>query len=617
MKKVFLSVLFCLIINSLQGENFRFALLTDIHVSGDSLAYNDLKKSVEQINKAKDIDFVIVSGDVTEEGDRASLKRVKSLLDLLKMKYYITSGNHETKWSESGATDFGHIFGSDRFKFEYDGILFLGFNSGPVIRMADGHVSPQDISWMKKELETFGKDKPVILVTHYPLQDGDVDNWYDVTDAVRQYNIRAFLGGHYHRNLLFNYDGIPGIICRSNLRGKEKVGGYSIFEVTPDSLLVYEQKIGNEPEKWASYSLRKSYYKLDDSGYKRPDYSINKEYDRVKELWIVKTNAGIYSSPVIYNKNVYVGDDLGFLSCYSLSNGKKKWEFKSGNRIVGTPAASNGVVVFGSADKNIYGVNAKTGKRCWTYPAKEAVLGVVTIEKGIAYIGASDHTFRAIDVKTGKLCWEYTDVKGYIETKPLIYDDKVIFGAWDNNLYALDKESGRELWKWNGNLTRMHFSPAAVWPVAVKGKVFITDPQRAMTAIDANSGKTIWRTFQSTVRETIGLSADKMRLYSKTMQDSVVCYSAEGNVPKQIWATDVKFGYEHAPSMLVEKDGVVFGSTKSGVIFALEAFSGKLLWKHKIGNSLISTVVPLSATECVFTSTSGEVGILKHSNYKR
>jgi hypothetical protein len=28
-------------------------------------------------------------------------------------------------------------------------------------------------------------------------------------------------------------------------------------------------------------------------------------------------------------------------------------------------------------------------------------------------------------------------------------------------------------------------------------------------------------------------------------------------------------------------------------------------------------VVPLSATECVFTSTSGEVGILKQSNYKR
>ncbi|WP_394698876.1 PQQ-binding-like beta-propeller repeat protein [uncultured Bacteroides sp.] len=611
MKRIFLSALLCLILSSLRGEDFRFALLTDIHVSSDSLAYNDLRRSVEQINKIRNLDFVIVSGDVTEEGDRASLKRVKFLLDQLNVKYYITSGNHETKWSESGATDFSHIFGSDRFKFEHKGFLFLGFNSGPVIRMADGHVSPQDISWMKKELDTVGKEKPVILVTHYPLQDGDVDNWYDVTDAVRPYNIRSVLGGHYHRNLLFSYDGIPGILSRSNLRGKERVGGYSIFQITADSILAYEQKIGEEPRKWAGYSLSRKYYSADNSGYKRPDYSVNNENKQVKEYWKIKTGAGIYSSPVLYNENIYVGDDLGYLSCYVLKNGKKKWSFKSENRIVGTPAVANGIIVFGSADKNIYGVNSKTGKLIWKYTANEAVLGAVTIEDGIAYIGASDHTFRALDVKTGKLRWEFTGVKGYIETRPFLYEGKVIFGAWDNNLYALDKTTGKELWKWNGNLTRMHFSPAAVWPVAANGKVFITDPQRAMTAIDASNGQTVWRTFQSTVRETIGLSADKMRVYSKTMQDSVVCFSTQGNVPKQIWATNVKFGYEHAPSMLVEKDGVVFGSTKSGLIFALDALSGKLLWKHKIGNSLINTVVPLSATGCLFTSTSGEVGILR------
>ena len=77
-----------------------------------------------------------------------------------------------------------------------------------------------------------------------------------------------------------------------------------------------------------------------------------------------------------------------------------------------------------------------------------------------------------------------------------------------------NKNTGEELWKWTGGLTRMHFSPAAVWPVAANGKVFITDPQRAMTAIDLATGETIWRTYQSTVRETIGLSADKKRVYS-------------------------------------------------------------------------------------------------------
>ena len=260
------------------------------------------------------------------------------------------------------------------------------------------------------------------------------------------------------------------------------------------------------------------------------------------------------------------------------------------------------------------GSDSKDGKLLWTVKAKSPVLGAVTIENGIAYIGASDSTFRAIDIHTGKVIWAYTGVKGYIETKPLVTADKVIFGAWDNTLYALNKADGKELWKWTGGLTRMHFSPAAVWPVTAEGKVFITDPQRAMTAINIENGETVWRTFQSMVRETIGLSEDGTRVFSKTMNDSIVCYATQGDQPRELWASNVGFGYEHAPSMQVEKGGVMFGSTKEGLIFALEAQTGKVLWKHKIGNSLINTVVPLNGQQVLFTATSGEVGLLRVKN---
>ena len=67
---------------------------------------------------------------------------------------------------------------------------------------------------------------------------------------------------------------------------------------------------------------------------------------------------------------------------------------------------------------------------------------------------------------------------------------------------------------------------------------------------------------------------------------------------------------EHAPSMPVEKEGVVFGSTKNGLMFGLDAHTGKVLWKHKVGNSLISTLVPLSKNKCLFTATGGEIGLL-------
>ncbi|VBB47573.1 conserved hypothetical protein [uncultured Paludibacter sp.] len=588
-------------------EPFRFALITDIHITNGTSAVEDLENSVKQINNTKNIDFVLVTGDVTENGDRASLEKAKSILDKLNVKYYAIAGNHETKWSASGCTDFARIFGSERFEFEHNGIYFLGFNTGPIIRMADGHVSAQDITWLKTELSKIGVEKPIILVTHYPLQNGDVDNWYDVTDAVRKYDIKVILGGHYHRNAFFSYDGIPGIINRSNLRAKEKVGGYSIYDITSDSLKVFEQIIGGEPKEWMELPIKEKYYNEQGNPAKYPDFSVNKEFPQIKEKWLNKTNVGIYSSPVVWKNNVYVGDDLGVLTCYKLKSGKKKWSFQSQNRILGTPAVQNGIIVFGSTDKNIYGLKAENGVLLWKIECKEPVIGAVTIENNIAYIGASDNTFRAIDIFNGKLMWSYDKLNGYVETKPLIKGNKVIFGAWDTFLYALDKNTGKELWRWTNGIKSMHYSPAAVWPVTAKGKVFIVDPERAMTAIDMETGKTVWRTKASMVRESIGISEDGNRIYAKTMQDSVVCYSAQTDFAKEIWATNVGFGYEHNPSMLIEKDGIVFGSTKNGLVFALDAQTGKVLWKHKIGNILINTVLPLDKKRVIITSVGGEI----------
>lgn len=619
-RRLFTSVLFaCLLPFMVQAQQavFRFAQLTDIHLSPNNPnPTEDLLRSIAQINATDSIDFVLVTGDIAEEGDRTTMEKVKSCLDLLKVKYYVVLGNHETKWSDSGCTAFGEIFGGERFEFEHKGFLFLGFNSGPLMRMAYGHVVPQDIRWMTETMDRYNAgnsrpDKPVILVTHYPMTEGDVDNWYEVTDAVRPYNIRLFIGGHYHRDRDLRYDGIPGILMRSNLRDKDEKPGYGIYEITEDSILVYTQRIGEPKRQWAAFSLTDSYYDRNEKAEKYPDFSVNKEYAQVQEQWIVQTGAGIYCSPAVEKDKVFVGDDLGRLTAYALKNGKKLWSFQSGKRIVGTPAVSEGIVVFGSADCKIYGLDAQNGNLLWTVEAAEPVLGAVTIENGIAYIGASDHTFRAVNIRTGEVKWAFAGVRGYIETKPLVTDNKVIFGAWDNTLYALNKADGKELWKWTGGLTRMHFSPAAVWPVAADGKVFITDPQRAMTAINIETGNTVWRTFQSMVRETIGLSEDKERIYSKTMNDSIVCYSTKGNQPHKLWASNVGFGYEHAPSMQVEKNGVVFGSTKEGLIFALEATTGKVLWKHKTGNSLISTVVPLDNNRVLFTATSGETGMLK------
>ncbi len=598
---------------------FSFALLTDTHIStSNPNPMEDLQRSIADINQNPNIKFVVVTGDLTESGDRASIEAVKAALDRLHVPFYAASGNHETTWSESGVMDFTRVFGDSRFAFSHNGIYFIGFNSGPVIRMADGHVAPQDIAWLKQNLDSVSAsgDAPIFVFTHYPLQNGDVDNWYEVTDVLREHNVQCIMGGHYHRNLLLNCDGIADVLNRSNLRDKDGSNGYSIISIS-DSIRFYERTLhpskANLTSHWLSLPFgKKEYGKSNES--LRPNFTINKEYKKVQRVWHKALKGGIYSTPVTDDKSFYIGDDVGIMYSLDKKTGKTNWTFSTGMRIVGSPAVSDGVVVFGSANYNIYGLDAQTGNELWHITTNQAVMGAATIREGVAYIGGGDGRMFAIDIQTGNIKWSFDELKNYVLTRPLVYRDKLYFGCWDTHLYALNLTDGLLVWKWNNGKGNSKLSPASVWPVAADGKIFITAPDRYFTCLDAETGKEVWRTNEYKVRETVGLSEDGKTVYSKCMWDTVVAMDATTHEPITRWATHTDFGYEHNPAMPLEKDGTLWISTKNGLLLGMDAKTGAVLWRHKIGNSILNTPLPLSGTECIFTSSEGTITYIRVKN---
>ncbi len=590
---------------------FSFVQLSDIHISPrNNNAYNDLQNSVEEINRNDSIAFVIVSGDVTDAGEIGSMIRAKEVLDLLRVPVYVTSGNHETKWSESGCTDFAKVFGSDRFVFEYNDCLFFGFGTGPVIKMADGHVAPQDLIWIRSLLDSAGHDKAIFPVTHYPLQNGDVDNWYELTDILRRYNVQCVLGGHYHRNMLFGCDEIPDVLVRSNLRGKEKKGGYTIVSVRQDSIRWQEKPIGMPAVQWLSLPFGKRQYSEPDESL-RPDFSVNDEFKAVREKWQINLNAEIYAAPVVWNNSVYIGEDDGSFYCINVRNGKAKWKYKTGSRIISTAAVENNRVVFGSTDGNIYCLNAKNGNLLWKYTTEKAVMGCPVIKDNVVYIGGSDGCFRALSLDDGKEIWVFNQLNGYVETRPCIYNNRIYFGAWDCNFYALNLVDGSLAWKWNNGHPSDKYSPAACWPVATDGKIFFTAPDRVFTCLNAESGEVIWRTKEHVVRETVGISEDKKCIFSRCMWDFVVAMDANASEPITLWNINAHYDYDHNPSMLIEKDGVVVFGTKNGLIHGIDAKNGDILWKHKIGNSVINTVFAISKKDIIVSSADGTLTRLR------
>ncbi len=615
MKKISWVFLFLILAISsyAQIKPFRFIHISDTHIgSSDGKSEEDLRRTIADINGMSDIAFVVITGDITELGTNEQLKRAKQILDSLHVKYYIIPGNHDSGWSESGGFGFIQTFGSDKFLFDYNGIRFIGCASGPYVRMSDGHVPRDAIVWIDKVLKNTSHDQPLIFFNHYPI-DNSLDNWYEITDRLRQYNTLAILCGHGHANKALNFEGIPGIMGRSNLRAKADVGGFNIVDVRNDSIIYTERKPGVEIlPSWSSVKIEKKNI-YPDKKFERPDYSINQKYLWVKEKWVYSSDANIISTPVVTNDLAIAGDQNGKILGISMKNGKRNWSYQTNGSVFSSPAVSQGKLIVGSCDRNVYCLSPKNGKLIWKKETAASVLASPVINGDTVFIGSSDHSFYALDLNSGNTIWQFTGLEGPVVSTPLLYNSTIIFGAWDKNLYAVNRSNGKLNWKWNNGSSVINYSPAACIPVAYDGVVYVVAPDRYISAIDANNGKTLWRNNEATVRESIGISNDGKFVYGKTMQDTIVAYATSHQQQQPYWKMNCSFGYEHVPSMLIEKDGQVFFGTKNGVVYCIDPLQQKINWAHKIDNSMVNTVRVINRQHIIASTMDGKIVLLEVS----
>lgn len=107
---LFISLCLCASISF--AQNFKFAHVSDTHI-GSHNADEDLRRTVHNINVDSTLQFVIISGDITDFGSDSEFMLAKQILDSLNKPWYIIPGNHDANWSESGTSSFKKIFGAE------------------------------------------------------------------------------------------------------------------------------------------------------------------------------------------------------------------------------------------------------------------------------------------------------------------------------------------------------------------------------------------------------------------------------------------------------------------------------------------------------------------------
>lgn len=185
------------------------------------------RRAVDALNRHRPaIDAVIVTGDLTNDGDAVDYEALRLVLDGLAMPYRVITGNHDKRelvhatfpLAETPGTEGRYVWVEDFGPLTVIGLDTLVAGSG------GGTLGGEQLGWLDGTLAA-RPDRPTIVCLHHPpfatgitfmdahpLADGDA-----LADVLRRHDhVEAVLAGHVHRVIQRRFAGTiamttPGI----------------------------------------------------------------------------------------------------------------------------------------------------------------------------------------------------------------------------------------------------------------------------------------------------------------------------------------------------------------------------------------------------------------------
>lgn len=597
-----------------QKGTMKFAWISDNHFDSYDYAETDLRRAVDEINADPSLDFVVMSGDLTEFGETKEYRGFKAIIDKFKKKCIILPGNHDDGWCESGFANFTKVIGPTHFVFDYAGYRFIGIGVGPMMRMGAPCYPRTEVEWLGKVIDTTAVDKPIIFVNHYPL-DEEITNGQEVIDILKQRNIEMILSGHEHSNAARSAQGIPVMVCRSMLRKKGKTtGAYNIVTIADGKATFNERLIGEETlAAWASIPLIKYDAAKDDfRGKTTISYAVNQQYPHIKEVWRINEPSDISAQAAI-DGNFYVYTTIsGCVVAINAVNGKELWRYKTSDMIHSAPFITSNAVYASSCDGYIYSISRKTGRLNWKVDTGYPIVACPLVADHTLYIGSSNGKFYAFDAMTGKNKWTTDGLVGFIEARPTVDATNVYIGTWGAKFYAFDRKTGSKAWEFDTGRGR-YFTPGACWPVTIGNKIFMYSTDYYFRAF-SHDGKVEWQTNAPKGREAIGISADKKTIYVQGIGSNITAYDLTKEGYPQKWELKMPYKENFVPTRLGISGKEIYVASAFGIVYAISDDGSGVKWEHKISNSAVTSFATTPDGAIIGMTMDGKIVKLKSSN---
>ncbi len=218
-------------------------------------------------------------------------------------------------------------------------------------------------------------------------------------------------------------------------------------------------------------------------------------------------------------------------------------------------------------------------KPVWRFACEDEIRGSVACAEGLVYIPCYDNNVYALESETGKFAWKYA-TEGGVASKPWVSEGMAVFGSTDKVVYSVDAKSGQLLWTMPTK-GRIFSSPFGAF-----NHIFIGSDDRHLYAIHQQSGRKAWTyTAEGEVRTQPLLTENQ--IFFACQMGVVYCLNLNRDLR---WRFRARRGILAAP---VVGTGFVFVGSMDNNFYALDVRSGWAAWRYRAGGAIVSTAALL------------------------
>jgi outer membrane protein assembly factor BamB len=257
-------------------------------------------------------------------------------------------------------------------------------------------------------------------------------------------------------------------------------------------------------------------------------------------------------------------------------------------------------------DEVILCLDAGTGKEVWRDKyAVEAIVGAdsrahpgprsspAVGDGKVVTLGVSA-VVSCVDAATGKTVWRNDEYKGvpqfHTATSPIIVDGMAIVqlgGPKSGTTVAFDLATGNQKWKWAGDGPGFS-SPVLMTVDGTKQIVTLTD--KSAVGLGVADGKLLWQVSFVPMRMAYNAATPIVDGQTVIITGSgrgakalKIEKEGDGFAAKELWSNPQLAPQFNSP---VLKDGLLFGLSDKGMLYCIDAKTGKTAWtdKNKLSN---------------------------------